>query len=89
MGLERRENEYGYEYFVGDCYYYCVTLGGWVLCFARRKRGDTFTARDCRNLNSRLAVDRQKTVEITSLYFLLFKFYSKPKRLKLVKQIVT
>ena len=54
---------------VDDCDYYCDTLGGWVLCFARRRLVDTYTARDCRDLSGRLAVDRQKTVEITYTLF--------------------
>ena len=58
---------YEYEYIVDNCCYYCDTLGGWVLCFARRRRIDTYTARDCRNLCSRLAVDWQKTVEINHI----------------------
>ena len=60
---------YEYEYIVDDCYYCCDTLGGWVLCFTRHKLVDTYTARDRRNLSSRLAVDRQKAVEINSTLF--------------------
>ena len=47
---------------------YCDTLVGWVLCFARRRRIDPHTARDRRSLGARLAVHRQKAVEI-ELYF--------------------
>ena len=54
---------------VDNRHYYCDTLGGWVLCFARRRRVDTFTARDCRNLSSHLAVDWQKAVEINYTLF--------------------
>jgi hypothetical protein len=70
-----------YEYLVDDCYYYCVALGGWLLCFARRRLVDTHTARDRRNLSGRLAVDRQETVEITLLSFFIPD--------KLAKQTVT
>jgi hypothetical protein len=56
-------------------------LGGWILCFARRRLTNTYTARDCRNLSSRLAVDRQKTMEITLLSFFIPD--------KLAKQTVT
>jgi hypothetical protein len=66
---------------VDDCHYYCDTLGGWILCFARRRLTNTYTARDCRNLSSRLAVDRQKTMEITLLSFFIPD--------KLAKQTVT
>jgi hypothetical protein len=72
---------------VGDCHYYCGTLGGWVLCFARRRRINTYTARDCRNLSTRLAVYRQKAVEIN--YTLFLKFHSKLENNRLVKQTVT
>jgi hypothetical protein len=69
------------EYLVDDCYCYRVALGGWVLCFARRRRVDTYTARDCRDLSGRLAVDRQETLEITLLSFFIPD--------KLAKQTVT
>jgi hypothetical protein len=37
------------------------------------RRIDTYAARDCRNLSNRLAVDWQKTMEITpSLFFVKF-----------------
>ena len=59
---------------VDACYHYCATLVGWVLCFARRRLVDTYTARDCRNLSSHLAVDRQKAVEINYTLFFLLSF---------------
>jgi len=59
-----------YEYVVDDCHCCCVTVGGRVLCFARRRFVDTYTACDCSYLGSRLVVDWQKTVEI--VYTLLF-----------------
>ena len=59
-----------YEYLVDACHHCCYTLVGWVLCSARYRLADTYTARDRRNLSSRLAVDRQKAVEIShSLFF--------------------
>ena len=62
-----------YEHMVNDCHYYFDTLVSWVLCFARRRCIDTYTTRDCRNLCSRLAINWQKTVEITtSLFFVKF-----------------
>jgi hypothetical protein len=50
--------------FVGDCHYCCDTLGVCVLCFAGHRIVDSYSACDCRNLDSCLAVDRQKAVEI-------------------------
>jgi len=52
------------EYLVDYCHYCCDTLGGWVLCFARRRRIDTHIARDRRSLSACLAVHWQKAVEI-------------------------
>jgi hypothetical protein len=54
---------------VDDRHYYFDTLVSWFLCFARCGCIDTYTAGDCSNLSNRLAVDRQKTVEITNLSF--------------------
>jgi hypothetical protein len=65
IGQIRDGKKHGYEFFIGDCRYYCDTLVVRFLLFARRRRVDTYTARDCRNLNRRLAIDWQKVVEIT------------------------
>ncbi len=62
---------YEYEYVVGDCCYYRDTLGGWVLCFTRRRRINPHTTRDCHNLSNRLAFNRQKTMEINYNYLFL------------------
>jgi hypothetical protein len=59
------------EYMVDDCYHHYIALVGWVLCFAWRRRIDTYPACHCRSLSSHLAVDRQEAVEINhSLLFL-------------------
>lgn len=58
--------------------YHCYTLVSWVLCFSRRRRADTYSARDCRNLYSDLAIDWQKVVEITRILFFV-TFFSKMK----------
>ena len=69
MAIDLRE--FGNEYVVDDCYYCCSTLVAWVLCFARRRLADTYTACDCRNLGNRLAVDWQEAVEMN--YTLFFR----------------
>ena len=71
---------------VDDCDYYCVALGGWFLCFARRRLTNTYTACHCRDLSGCLVVDWQKTVEITYTLF-FFSLWSKFENIRLVEQI--
>ena len=55
---------------VNDRHYYFGTLVSWILRFAGRRYVDTYSARYCGDLCSRLAINWQKAMEITSILYL-------------------
>ncbi len=57
------------KHYCSYCSYSCGSLVGWFFCFARRWVIDTYTASASCNLDSSLAVDWQKALEITSFLF--------------------